>query len=365
MTFKLPDLKVNPNSKPISPVLIPNSRIMIVGDFPGKQETYLGLPNIGGGGQLLRKILLENGIDLDSCSQTVVIPTRQPEGLTSVCAKKTEVGGKDYLLPPVSSGKYLMPDYLPELYRLADEIKSVKPNLIIALGTLANWALSGTGKIAANRGYLTESTLVPGIKVLPTYSMGAVLAQWKFRAIVGADIAKAKRESEFPEIRRIHREFWLEPTVADLWKFQSLYLKSDSLISFDIETAPKQEIITCIGFAFEPQHSLIIPFVDKRKPGWNYWSHADELKVFQFLRQLLSNRNPKLAQNGLYDIQWLYRNFGLKVLNYRHDTMLMHHSLQPEMQKGLGFLGSLYTDEAAWKDMRKGAVAKATNKRDD
>jgi hypothetical protein len=33
--------------------------------------------------------------------------------------------------------------------------------------------------------------------------------------------------------------------------------------------------------------------------------------------------------------------------------MLMHHSIMPEMQKGLGFLGSVYTDEPAWKLMRR------------
>ena len=32
--------------------------------------------------------------------------------------------------------------------------------------------------------------------------------------------------------------------------------------------------------------------------------------------------------------------------------MLLHHSLFPELQKGLGFLGSIYTNEASWKLMR-------------
>jgi len=32
--------------------------------------------------------------------------------------------------------------------------------------------------------------------------------------------------------------------------------------------------------------------------------------------------------------------------------MLLHHAMQPEMEKGLGFLGSLYTNEPSWKFMR-------------
>ena len=32
--------------------------------------------------------------------------------------------------------------------------------------------------------------------------------------------------------------------------------------------------------------------------------------------------------------------------------MLLHHALYPEMLKGLGFLGSIYSEEIAWKSMR-------------
>jgi hypothetical protein len=37
------------------------------------------------------------------------------------------------------------------------------------------------------------------------------------------------------------------------------------------------------------------------------------------------------------------------------DTMLLHHSMYPELPKSLGFLGSIYTNEAAWKLMRRDA----------
>ena len=34
------------------------------------------------------------------------------------------------------------------------------------------------------------------------------------------------------------------------------------------------------------------------------------------------------------------------------DTMVMHHAMEPEIQKKSGHLGSVYTDEPAWKLMR-------------
>ena len=67
------------------------------------------------------------------------------------------------------------------------------------------------------------------------------------------------------------------------------------------------------------------------------------------LGNVLDSPVPKVFQNGLYDIHRLWRGYGLAVRNAEHDTMLLHHALQPESPKGLDYLGSIYTNEAAWK----------------
>jgi hypothetical protein len=61
-------------------------------------------------------------------------------------------------------------------------------------------------------------------------------------------------------------------------------------------------------------------------------------------------------------MHFLWRRYGITVPFAQDDTMLAHHALQPEMEKGLGFLGSIYSDEASWKFMRK---EKDTIKRED
>jgi hypothetical protein len=43
----------------------------------------------------------------------------------------------------------------------------------------------------------------------------------------------------------------------------------------------------------------------------------------------------------------------IKVYGATEDTMLLHHALQPEMLKNLGFLGSIYSDQGTWKGMAK------------
>lgn len=65
---------------------------------------------------------------------------------------------------------------------------------------------------------------------------------------------------------------------------------------------------------------------------------------------------PKLFHNGLYDITFLARAYGILVRGCAEDSMLAQHSLQPESLKGLGYLGSIYTDHGPWKVERKGTT---------
>jgi DNA polymerase I-like protein with 3'-5' exonuclease and polymerase domains len=177
-----------------------------------------------------------------------------------------------------------------------------------------------------------------------------------------SDLQKAKAESEKPTIDRAHREVWLEPTLDDLFDFEFKYLSNADLISFDIETP--NEGISCIALAPDPYHAIVLPFEDIRKPMCCYWpTRAAEVQAWQWLKHILESDTPKLAQNGMFDIQHLALA-GIFVRSFEHDTMLLHHALQPEEKKGLGVLGSLYLrdDEGAWKTM--GGGAKKTTKRD-
>ena len=164
---------------------------------------------------------------------------------------------------------------------------------------------------------------------------------------------KAKRESLYPEIRRPPREIWIEPSLDDIRTFISQHITGCRLLSVDIETSGTR--VTCIGFAPDNGIALVVPFDDSRQPSGSYWpTREDEVKCWGLVRSILSDsRIPKLFQNGAYDISFLLRAYGIKTLNCAEDTMLLSHALQPEGLKGLGYLGSIYSDEGAWKHMRK------------
>jgi uracil-DNA glycosylase len=333
--------------KPSGPT---TARIAIVGDYPHQQDELVGSPFMSKGGQELTRILADAGIPRADCYLTTVFKTRPAhDKIEAFCGKKAEVGGKSYALPGISMGNYVRPEFLFELSELRTELESIQPNLVIALGNVACWALLQNPKITSIRGTIAESTLVPGLKVLPTFHPAIVFKQWQNRAICIMDFIKAKKESQFPEIVRPLREIWIRPDLADLEIFHERYIKEAKELSFDIETESGQ--ITCIGFAVNSEVALVIPITDKEKPGFSYWTHAEELLVWEFIRKVCANSIPKIGQNGLYDIQYLWRIMGIPVWNYLEDTMIMMHSIYSELPKGLGFLGSIFTNEASWKGM--------------
>ncbi|MCP5019029.1 MAG: hypothetical protein GY938_27680, partial [Ketobacter sp.] len=186
-------------------------------------------------------------------------------------------------MPYLQKGKYVNARYKPELDRLYREINSHNPNLIIALGGTATWALAHSSGIKKLRGApLTSCT---GHKLFPTYHPAAVLRDFKLKPIIWADLNKAARELSFPEIRRPVREFWCAPNLDDLGRFER-YILGSKLLSVDIETYGQQ--ITCIGFAPDRQRAIVIPFVAKDFPGQNYWpTLKKELQAWAFVRHWL------------------------------------------------------------------------------
>lgn len=337
---------------PISPSGPRNARIMVVGEAPGATEARIGLPFVGASGQELRRMLDQAGINPSHLFYTNVFMT-QPEknDVKAFCASKKEVG-QTYTLPPLATGKYVLPTYLPELDRLAAEIRSVNPDLIIAVGNTPCWALLQRTGISKLRGSVFPNILVEdGPPVIPTYHPAAILRQWELRTIAVTDLIKAKRflDEGFHPPRR---ELWLNPTIEECEDFCERFIFSASvpLLSFDVETL--SGTITCIGFAPSVDRALTIPFYDPTAADRNYWPTPElEKRAYLLVKRVLTSPIPKVGQNGLYDIQYC-RAWGIDVLNYEHDTMIRHHALYPELEKGLGFMGSIYTDEAPWKLLR-------------
>lgn len=333
-------------------LLIMTNKIAILGEAWGEHEERELTPFVGPSGYLLTKLLEEAEIPRADCFLTNVLNLRPKNNkIESLCGDKKDAV-KGY--PSLYKGKYLRAEFSAELERLGDELIEVNPNLVIAMGNTACWALLGKTAISKLRGSTAISThTASGFKVLPTYHPAAVLRQWELRPTTVIDLIKARREGEYPDVRRPQREIWIEPTLDDMEKFREEFINRASILSIDIETAGNA--ITCIGFAPSKSLALVVPFVDNRRLGRSYWPNAlAEAAAWKIIKSILESPRPKkVFQNGLYDIAFIWRSAGIKVYGAEEDTMLLHHALQPESLKGLGFLGSIYTSESSWKQMRE------------
>lgn len=271
-----------------------------------------------------------------------------------------------------SPGTHLKGEHYHHIERLYSEISSYKPNLVIAMGNAACWALLDQApKISDMRGYIDWSEKL-SVKVLPTYHSAHVLRNNAFRPTCIADYKKANIEAQFPEIRRPER--WLnviDPTPGGIAEGYNWFKKPATAYANDIETFRDQ--ITMVGFSRSPHDALIIVLRDFNtdKTGkyitevgpaarWNgfpngninYWPTPElEFDAWKLIQYGLQTPQEKIYQNGVYDCSHFIR-MGLHPRNVAHDTMLWFHSWMPEQPKSLGYLGSLFTSDIAWKRMR-------------
>ena len=355
--------------------------VFLLGEAMGENEAKIGRGFVGASGIQLLKLLAEAEVITLSFADNLLISryykeydpwlsdkvwTNHPElhrsnvfqqhppqnRLEFFCGPKAE-GIPGY--GPLLTSKYVRKEFFHELDRLGDEILSLDPNLIVCLGNAALWSLTGRTGITKLRGTTITSThTIAGYKLLCTYHPSAILRQWEHRPTAIIDLAKITKESAYGHVQRPNCEIWVEPEIEDIRRFIRDHIVGCSLLSVDIETSGS--LVTIIGFAPRRDLAIVIPFFDPRKPGRNYWPTPElERECWELVRSVLEDQSiPKLFQNGLYDMAFLWRSVGIATLGATHDTMLLSHAQHPEALKGLGYLGSIHTDHGPWKVERKG-----------
>jgi len=336
-------------------------KLLIVSEHPSLNEG--SKPFTNGFWRYFKAQMRRVGIDPDEVEWANCI--NQPAASFFSFTQKEKRGSLSGL-PALAPRAYLRAEYETELLSLYSHIRNTKPNLVLAVGDLPFMALTHESKLMFARGRITTSIAAAGeVKVLPCWHPRAVMADIKQEPVLFADLAKAKREMGFSEVRRPQRYLHLRPTLEDLEEFWQEFIEPSSHLSIDIET--KGAVITCVGIAPTPDRAIVIPFFDEEKPTGNYWSTPREENIaWRFVARALAAEGKKsFGQNFSYDVQYLWRQMGIPSTNWTDDTMLMHHAMQPEMPKGLGFLASIYTDELAWKFMHKRKSTDRSGKKED
>jgi hypothetical protein len=231
-------------------------------------------------------------------------------------------------------------------------LKSLEPDLVVALGGKALWMLTGDDRISLFRGTFFMSRMGPAIA---TFHPAAILREYKMLPIAAMDLKKVRHHLSGTLPPPIKRRLYLNPTFAEIEQvWQMFALHPEWQLGVDIETAPSLAQITTVSFS-TPSLGICIPFWDHKAPPGrrNYWNLHDEIEAWYWVRKFAQLPNPKALQNGPYDMQYLMDGpLDIRLAGRYDDTSLMQHTYQPELRKDLGTLGSLYLNEPSWKQMR-------------
>ena len=349
------------------------TKLVIIGYCWGAQEATLQHPFVGTAGQELARVLHGAGYPCSFIPYTFNSSIRMlkywdkfPFPLLSVFNECPQDNNVEFFYTRESSSSfpprrfdnrihYLKSEHNHHLEYLHDTLKRFSPNVIVALGNTALWALGLPPSISKLRGNVVESEFG---KVLPTHHPASVLRNWSQRIVTILDLHKALRESESPTISTLPREIWTRPNIEDLWEWWRLYGSKAELLAFDIETILNKQISE-ISFASDSTHALHVPFFWKENKQYiNWWPDAKtELAAWKFVKMVLESNVPKIGQNCItYDSYWLVKEMRIGVKNITHDTMQLSHAWALELEKSLRFLGSIFLNERDWKSIRTDTV---------
>lgn len=301
-------------------------KFAIIGEAPGSEEELEGRPFIGASGQFLNTKLSFVGISRDDCYITNLVKVRPPENDFSIYWK----------------GHTPTQDLLKWKALLLKELDELDTNIFLALGSNALWALTDKKHISKWRGSILPLTLPSGrsIKVIGTYHPSACLRDWKLGAIVTYDLRRVIEESTTPSISFPKRTVVISPSFEEASSYLTI-LKDVKEFAFDIETSHGE--IICISFSHSPDYSMSIPTMK-----W-YWKENFKA-ILEGIEGVMHSKNRKIAQNILFDTQYIMRNWHIFPKGEWDDTMIMAHSAYSELPKALDFLTSIYTKEPYYKD---------------
>jgi uracil-DNA glycosylase family 4 len=325
------DKKYVPGMGPIG------AKILILGEAPSYEETAKGIPFVG-----------PSGRELDRICKDADFP-RLNAWVTNVCKYEVPPNEPRKKLPFHVRARNAGIDMDQQLAELRTEIGEIKPNVILALGGTALWALSGKDKISKHRGSLMWGM---GTKFVPTYhpahllhstAGGEIKGYWN-RQIMIFDFKRAYEESTSPTLELPNRVLHIAQNSGELYQFLDQYKHSRKL-SVDIE-AGGHCLPICVGLAFNKHHGITIPL-------WNSdnISHiptSDLTSMWLMLSKVLMEKDI-VGQNFNYDRDKI-RRLGFTIRGIHSDTMLKAFAINPELPKGLAFLTSIYTREPFYKD---------------
>lgn len=325
------------------------AKIVVIGMCPGKSEIINKQPIVGDSGQMLNACLEEAKIDRKDIYVTNLVKCRS-------LAVEKKPGYWEDREPNTKEIRACLP-YLEE------EIKEIKPNVVVLLGNLVSKTIIGKTNITQIHGnpflhegwqttciplyhpsYLTKRRDAEGLKARKDF-----IEDLKF-------IKQSAQTSEFKAKDKKKTQYIVCDTLPKVVKALKR-LNGVPEFAFDIETTGlnvDKERPLCISFSWAEATGIVIPIWDWQKG--ELWSQEDLAYIKSQLKLIMENPNiKKIGHNISFDIFFLNKKWGWDIQGAYFDTMFAYYLLDPD-RKGsqrLHDLAWVYTDMGGYDDKVK------------
>lgn len=333
------------------------ARVVIVTDFPSSLDINKRSPLSDYAGSLFFEVAAKAGFNrsnvfiLSLWDTLVDDPSEEVKKLIS--DRKTCPGANW----EKHGDNWIHPSLLDARDQAQAILKKVNPTIVITLGEISMWALTGNTKHGAWRGSRLSPPDAPW-QVVPTLHPRTMIVDPAQKHIFLIDLKRSKAIFEGKQQPRAYK-FTIAPTCKQvLYTLELLRGEADRRhkaeerplrLSGDTETRAGH--ITCMGIAWSPTEAICIPLIttDDEKPF--FFTEEEEALIIHAIAKLFLHPHIEwVGQNFLYDCQYFYRHWGV-VPRQVKDTMIGHHACFANMRKGLGFLSAMYAqDHVYWKD---------------
>lgn len=254
---------------------------------------------------------------------------------------------------------------------LQGAIARKKPKIIVALGATALSALGYKAeKFSEVRGRVVQHELNGEIvQILPTFGTKQLLAKTGLYHLFYNDFTKAVRIASGVEavaaqtpMEELVKDYVFPKTVEEVRELCDHiinYVVADAppgtppskcAIAVDTETNTKfphraDAKVLCISFAWDSGRATAIPLFHPLAP----WTPSELDEVLFHVKRVLECPKPKIFHNAGFDLRFLEKRHGMRVVNVAWDTMLGEHLLREDMSGAysLKILGRSYFPQFA------------------
>lgn len=324
------------------------AKLMIIGDFPGVSDLHSTDGVFQGvAGRTLDGIFEELGYpNWRSFTYTTnlfkyIPPGNNPKRISEVCS--------------VADAKS----------SIWQEIETVRPNCILAIGDRILEELTGNNSIFTYRGGLYKAvkgdwkvipTIHPHSIVRPTDESGDFYFERKiypfiWRKILQLDLKKAIAESETRQYNAPVRVLSIARSASDV--INHIQGNRGLVPVIDVETY-RSTLVGCVCLAFNRYESMSIPLFNNLGPHRISSIPSSELALIWQQLDKFFRSNQIIGHNLKFDqakLEMLGFTFPRGI---KSDTMLKLHTVNPELPfKSLMFGASIWTNEPYYKDEGK------------